>query len=146
MEILSIQIYSDILNTRDERYLKFPLLLKRFYEYFFEYSSERELNSLERDWILFVYWKLLRIALLSCCIYRGWSDEAHLKYTWTYSCACTLKNNPCALPFVAWDASVAKNVLFQVKNVLKNILFFLAIWDSPREVVIQLCMSCNWLW
>ena len=48
--------------------------------------------------------------------------------------------------FVAWCTSVAKNVLFQVKNVLKNILFFLAIWDSPREVVVQLCLSCNWLW
>ena len=65
MEILSIQTYSDILNTRDERYLKFALLLlKSFYEYFFEYSREREFNSLERDWILFVCWKLLRNALL----------------------------------------------------------------------------------
>jgi len=65
LEILSIQTYSDILNTRDERYLKFALLLlKSFYEYFFEYSREREFNSLERDWILFVCWKLLRNALL----------------------------------------------------------------------------------
>ena len=56
------------------------------------------------------------------------------------------KKQPMCSCFVAWCTSVAKNVLFQVKNVLKNILFFLAIWDSPREVVVQLCLSCNWLW
>jgi len=41
------------------------------------------------------------------------------------------KNNPCALAFVAWGASVAKNVLFQVKNVLKNILFFSSLLRQP---------------
>jgi len=30
LEILSIQTYNDILNTRDEIYLKFALLLKSF--------------------------------------------------------------------------------------------------------------------
>jgi len=85
-------------------------------------------------------------ALLCACIYRGWNWEAHLKCTWTYSCLACTKKQPMCSCFVAWCTSVAKNVLFQVKNVLKNILFFLAIWDSPREVVVQLCLSCNWLW
>jgi len=95
--------------------------------------------------ILFVA-KLLRNALLCACIYRGWNWEAHLKCTWTYSCLACTKKQPMCSCFVAWCTSVAKNVLFQVKNVLKNILFFLVIWNSPREVVVQLCLSCNWLW
>jgi len=99
------------------------------------------LNIHVKEKMEFLYVSSWEFALLACCIYRGWSSEAHLKYTWTYSCACTSKNNPCVLAFVAWGARLQKMCF-----VLKNILFFLAIWDSPREVVIQLCISCSWLW
>jgi len=104
----------------------------------------------------------IRMSSLSCCSFSRTfsrtfflcklrfifllSFKTHLKCTWTYSCLACTKKQPMCSCFVAWCTNVAKNVLFQVKNVLKNILFFLAIWDSPREVVVQLCLSCNWMW
>ena len=56
-----------------------------------------------------------------------------------------VQKQPMCSCFCCLRLKVAKNVFFQVKNVLKNILFFLAIGDSPREAVIQLCISCSLL-
>ena len=100
------------------------------------FTWERELNS------LFVSsWELP-------CYVLVFIDVEFEKLTWNVHEHTTVsrKKQPMCSCFVAWCTSVAKNVLFQVKNVLKNIVFFLAIWDSPREVVVQLCISCNWLW
>jgi hypothetical protein len=87
------------LNKKDMCSLLCCNNLKNLKNYFFEYSRERE------KWILVC--KLLRIALPSCCIYRGWSNEAHLKLymniqLWSVyekqpmcSCFCCLMHKCC---------------------------------------------------
>ena len=141
MEILSIQIYSDILNTRDERYLKFALLLLRS-------SMNTSLNiHVRENWILFVYWKLLRIALLCACIYRGWSWEGHLKCTWTYNCLACTKKTTHVLLLLLLEAQVLQKICYSKWRMFwRTFSSFQAFWDSPREVVIQLCLSCTWPW
>ena len=86
------------------------------------------LNTHVKEKMEFLYVSSWDFALLACCIYRGWSSEAHLKYTWTYSCACTSKNNPCALAFVAYGC---KKCVFPSEECSEEHSLLSSHWRQP---------------